>query len=36
MKFIKKNIKIIKMSKQRCLTEYEIELILSFITPQNI
>ena len=35
MKFIKKNIKIIKMSKQRCLTEYEIELILSFITPQK-
>ena len=35
MKFIKKNIKIIKMSKQRCLTEYEIESILSFITPQK-
>ena len=35
MKFRKKNIRIIKMSKQRCLTEYEIESILSFITPQK-
>jgi len=35
MKFRKKNIKIIKMSKKRCLTEYEIESILSFITPQK-
>ena len=35
MKFINENIKIIRMSKLRQLSEYEIESIISFIVPQQ-